>query len=149
MQVRIRQHEESASLLAHVLDEQDIVRRVYYPGLESHPGHALARRQQSGFGGMVSFEIRGGEAAVLAFIDHLEHFSLAESLGGVESLVCHPPSMTHAAVNEAALEEAGISQNLIRLSVGLEAGEDLVADVLGALEAASRAVSVKSVAACG
>ena len=149
LQVRIRQHEETASQLAHLLDEQDIVSRVYYPGLASHPGHDLARKQQNGFGGMVSFEIRGGEAAVRAFINHLEHFSLAESLGGVESLVCHPPSMTHAAVNEAALAEAGISQSLIRLSIGLEAGEDLVADVLAALEVASRAVAVKPVAACG
>ena len=153
LQVRIRQHEESASLLAHVLEEQDIVKRVYYPGLASHPGHELAKRQQDGFGGMVSFEINGGEAAVRAFIDSLEHFSLAESLGGVESLVCHPPSMTHAAVNETALEEAGISQSLIRLSVGLESGEDLVADVLNALETASQAtsgtVSLKPVAACG
>lgn len=149
LQVRIRQHEESASLLAHVLDEQDIVKRVYYPGLDSHAGHDIAKRQQSGFGGMISFEIDGGETAVRAFIDHLEHFSLAESLGGVESLVCHPPSMTHAPVSEEALAAAGISQSLIRLSVGLEGGEDLVADVLAALEAASRAASVQPVAVCG
>ena len=149
MQVRIRQHEESANLLAHVLDEQDIVKRVYYPGLETHPGHAIAKRQQSGFGGMVSFEIDGGESAVRAFIEHLEHFSLAESLGGVESLVCHPPSMTHAPVSEEALATAGISQSLIRLSVGLEGGDDLVADILAALEAASRVASLQPVAVCG
>jgi cystathionine gamma-synthase len=149
LQVRIRQHEESASLLAHVLDGQDIVKRVYYPGLESHPGHDIAKRQQSGFGGMVSFEIDGGESAVRAFIEHLEHFSLAESLGGVESLVCHPPSMTHAPVSEEALATAGICQSLVRLSIGLEGGEDLVADVLSALEAASRAATVKPVAVCG
>jgi cystathionine gamma-synthase len=149
LQVRIRQHEENASLLAHVLDGQDIVKRVYYPGLESHPGHDIAQRQQSGFGGMVSFEIDGGETAVQAFIEHLEHFSLAESLGGVESLVCHPPSMTHAPLNEEALAAAGISQSLVRLSVGLEGGEDLVADVLAALDAATRAASVKPVAVCG
>ena len=149
MQVRIRQHEETASLLAHVLDEQDIVNRVFYPGLESHPGHGIAKRQQSGFGGMVSFEIRGGESAVRAFVDHLEHISLAESLGGVESLVCHPPTMTHAPVSEEALTEAGISQSLIRLSVGLEGCEDLVTDVLGGLDAAARAASLKPVAVCG
>ena len=149
LQVRIRQHEESANLLAHVLDEQDIVKRVYYPGLETHPGHAIAKRQQSGFGGMVSFEIDGGESAVRAFIEHLEHFSLAESLGGVESLVCHPPSMTHAPVSEEALATAGISQSLIRLSVGLEGGDDLVADILAALEAASRVASLQPVAVCG
>jgi cystathionine gamma-synthase len=149
LQVRMRQHEESASDLARVLDEQDLVRRVYYPGLESHPGHEIAGRQQSGFGGMVCFEIDGGEAAVRAFINELRFFSLAESLGGVESLVCHPPSMTHAPVCPKALEEAGICQSLIRLSVGLEAGEDLVDDVLRGLAAAKAALSAERVAAVG
>ena len=149
LQVRMRQHEESASDLARVLDDQDLVRRVYYPGLESHPGHEIACRQQSGFGGMVSFEIDGGEAAVRAFINELRFFSLAESLGGVESLVCHPPSMTHAPVCPKALEEAGICQSLIRLSVGLEAGEDLVDDVLRGLAAAKAALSAERVAAVG
>ena len=100
---RIRQHEESASLLARLLDEHAQVDRVYYPGLDSHPGHDIARRQQRGFGGMVSFEIDGGERAVKAFVESLQYFSLAESLGGVESLVCHPCSMTHAPVNPQAL----------------------------------------------
>lgn len=104
-------------------------------------------RQQSGFGGMVSFEIDGGEAAVRAFVEHLEHFSLAESLGGVESLVCHPASMTHAPVSDAALAQAGIGNNLIRLSVGLESTEDLVADILAGLEVASGADTVKPVVA--
>jgi cystathionine gamma-synthase len=149
LQVRMRQHEETASLLARVLDEQEGVRCVYYPGLETHPGHAIARRQQSGFGGMISFEIRGGEAAVRAFIEHLQYFSLAESLGGVESLVCHPPSMTHAPVSAEALEEAGISQSLVRLSVGLEASEDLVDDVLKALDAAKDALEPEPVAVFG
>ncbi|MDX1518008.1 MAG: cystathionine gamma-synthase [Woeseiaceae bacterium] len=146
LQVRIRQHEESASRLAHILDGQNGVCKVYYPGLETHPGHGIAKQQQSGFGGMLSFEIDGGEAAVRAFIDALQFFSLAESLGGVESLVCHPPSMTHAAVCEEALDEAGVSQSLIRLSVGLESTEDLVADVLAGLEAARKAVDLKTVA---
>jgi len=146
LQVRVRQHEETASILAHLLDEHVYVDRVYYPGLESHPGHEIAARQQSGFGGMVSFEINGGEGAVRAFVEHLQYFSLAESLGGVESLVCHPPSMTHAPVSAKALAEAGIGQNLVRLSVGLESAEDLVADVLQALEAAAKAVSLKPVA---
>lgn len=87
---------------------------------------------------MVSFEIAGGEAAVKVFVEKLRFFSLAESLGGVESLVCHPPSMTHAPVSEDALAEAGIRQNLVRLSVGLECSEDLVVDVLQALNAANR-----------
>ena len=147
LNVRIRQHEETASLLAHVLEEQAGVRKVYYPGLESHDGHELAKRQQRGFGGMVSFEIDGGDTAVRAFVENLEFFSLAESLGGVESLVCHPPTMTHAAVSEAALEEAGVSRSLIRLSIGLESTEDLVADVLRALTAAAHTVDLKPVAA--
>lgn len=149
LQVRMRQHEETAGLLARVLDEQALVRQVFYPGLESHPGHDIAKRQQSGFGGMVSFEIDGGEQAVRAFVDELRYFSLAESLGGVESLVCHPPSMTHAPVCPKALAEAGISQSLIRLSVGLEAGEDLVDDVLRALAAAESALSADRVAVVG
>jgi cystathionine gamma-synthase len=132
---RMRQHEENANRLARVLDEHPGVERVYYPGLSHDPGHALARRQQKGFGGMVSFEIAGGEPAVRTFVEHLQYFSLAESLGGVESLVCHPCSMTHAPVSEEALKEAGIKANLIRLSVGVESGDDLVADVLAALEA--------------
>jgi cystathionine gamma-synthase len=133
---RIRQHEESASLIAKVLNEHGRVSRVYYPGLTSHPGHNIAKRQQRGFGGMVSFEIDGDDNAIRAFVESLEFFSLAESLGGVESLVCHPTSMTHSPVAEEALAKAGIHKNLIRLSVGLESSEDLVADLIGALEAA-------------
>jgi len=146
LQVRIRQHEASANLLAHVLDEHACVGSVFYPGLDTHEGHEVAARQQSGFGGMLSFEIDGGEAAVRAFVENLQHFSLAESLGGVESLVCHPATMTHAPVSKAALDEAGIRQSLIRLSVGLESSEDLVADVLQALDAAGRASQLKPAA---
>ena len=140
---RIRQHEESARILADLLNEHDLVDTVYYPGLESHPGHEIAKRQQRGFGGMVSFEIAGGEAAIRAFVEHLQYFSLAESLGGVESLVCHPASMTHAPVSEDALRAAGIKPNLVRLSVGLECSEDLSADLLQALEASRAAVSIQ------
>ncbi|MGI9249158.1 MAG: cystathionine gamma-synthase [Woeseiaceae bacterium] len=148
LQPRIKQHEESASLVANVLDEHDLVDCVYYPGLEGHPGHDIAKRQQRGFGGMVSFEINGGERAVRTFVESLKYFSLAESLGGVESLVCHPPTMTHAPVSEEALTEAGIQPNLLRLSVGLECPEDLVADILDALEAV-RLGSTQPVAAVG
>jgi len=144
---RIRQHEESASVIANVLNEHDQVAQVYYPGLESHPGHNIAKRQQRGFGGMVSFEVAGGEAAIRAFVNSLKFFSLAESLGGVESLVCHPASMTHAPVSEEALAEAGIGQNLIRLSIGLESSEDLIADLLEALEAARSVRTLAPVAA--
>jgi len=147
---RIRQHEESASLVANVLNDHDLIDQVYYPGLETHPGHTIAKRQQRGFGGMLSFEIAGGEEEVRAFVDSLKFFSLAESLGGVESLVCHPASMTHAPVSDAALAKAGIGQNLIRLSVGLESSEDLIADLLEALEAArSVQAPAKPVAAWG
>ena len=144
---RIRQHEESASLIARLLDEHAEVERVYYPGLESHAGHEIALRQQRGFGGMISFELNGGASAVKTFVEHLRYFSLAESLGGVESLVCHPCSMTHAPVNDAALAEAGIRPNLLRLSIGLEASEDLVADILAALEAAVATPSLRPVTA--
>ncbi len=147
---RIRQHEESASLVANVLNEHEQVTQVFYPGLPSHPGHDIAKRQQRGFGGMVSFEIDGGEEELRAFVDNLKFFSLAESLGGVESLVCHPASMTHAPLSEAALQTAGIGQNLIRLSIGLESHEDLIADLLQALEAARSAGTLTPVAAaCG
>lgn len=138
---RIRQHEENARLVADFLDDHALVERVYYPGLESHPGHDIARRQQRGFGGMVSFDLAGGESAVRTFVENLKYFSLAESLGGVESLVCHPASMTHAPLSEEALAGAGIGQSLIRLSVGLESSADLVSDLLEALEA----VQVQSV----
>ena len=136
---RMQQHEQNANLLAQVLSEHELVSRVYYPGLVGHVGHEVACRQQSGFGGMLSFEIHGGEAAVRAFLESLNHFSLAESLGGVESLVCHPATMTHAPVNADALATAGIGQNLIRLSIGLESGADLVDDVIAALEEARKA----------
>ena len=138
LHARMEQHERNAHLLADLLVEHEAVDRVYYPGLRSHPGYEIARRQQQGFGGMLSFELAGGENAVRAFLGSLRFFSLAESLGGVESLVCHPPSMTHAAVEPDALDRAGIHNNLIRLSVGIECGEDLVVDVLQALNAASR-----------
>ena len=147
---RIRQHEESARIVADLLHEHDLVDTVYYPGLPSHPGHEIAKRQQRGFGGMVSFEIAGGEAAIRAFVGHLKYFSLAESLGGVESLVCHPATMTHAPLSEDALRAAGIKPNLVRLSVGLECSEDLVADLLQALEASRAAVPVQALeVVCG
>ena len=145
LHVRMRQHQETAQTLAEVLNQHSGIYKVYYPGLETHEGHAIACQQQSGFGGMLSFEIKGGEAAVRAFVEHLRFFSLAESLGGVESLVCHPPSMTHAPVGEAALKNAGIGQNLVRLSIGLESSEDLLQDVLAALDAASHAVTLQAV----
>ena len=146
---RMEQHEKNANLLANILNEHELVSRVNYPGLSGHVGHEIACRQQKGFGGMLSVEIDGGEPAVRAFLESLRHFSLAESLGGVESLVCHPASMTHAPVSEKALATAGIGQNLIRLSVGIESGSDLVNDVVAALEEARKAIQCTQVAMAG
>lgn len=147
LHTRIRQHVESAQLVANVLAEQIGVNCVYYPGLRSHDGHEIAQRQQKGFGGMLSFELEGGTKAISAFVESLTFFSLAESLGGVESLVCHPASMTHAAMTPEARAAAGITDDLLRLSVGLEDPEDLVADLLKSLEAARKAGRAPSIAA--
>ncbi|HET6396798.1 MAG TPA: O-succinylhomoserine (thiol)-lyase [Pseudoxanthomonas sp.] len=141
LDARMRVHQENAAAIAALLDGHAAVERVYFPGLESHPGHAVAARQQRGFGAMLSFELAGGEPAVRAFVDALRWFTLAESLGGVESLVAHPASMTHAAMTPEARAKAGISDGLLRLSVGIEACEDLVADVAAALHAAEAAAA--------
>ncbi len=139
LHARMRAHGENAARLAELLSTHPAVATVYYPGLPTHPGHELARRQQQGFGGMVSFDLRGGVENVKALVGRLNLFSLAESLGGVESLVAHPASMTHAAMDEAARERAGISATLVRLSVGIEDGADLARDLEAGLEAALRA----------
>ena len=136
LHARMRAHGENAQRLAELLAAHPAVERVYYPGLESHAAHELARRQQRGFGGMVSFELRGSLANVKPLLAALQLFSLAESLGGVESLVAHPASMTHAAMDEAARLRAGISDTLVRLSVGIEEGEDLATDLTAALDGA-------------
>ena len=136
LHARMRAHGENAAEVARLLATHPAVARVHYPGLESHPGHAIAARQQQGFGAMVSFELRGGNPQVRAFLGALQLFSLAESLGGVESLVAHPASMTHAAMDAAARERAGISGTLVRLSVGIEEAGDLTRDLAQALGAA-------------
>lgn len=137
--VRLRQHQENAERIATYLSEHDAVRNVYYPGLEQHVGHALAARQQQGFGGMLSFELHGGVPQIEAFVDGLHYFSLAESLGGVESLIAHPASMTHAAMAPEARRAAGIADTLLRLSIGIEDGDDLLCDLSEALERAEAA----------
>ena len=147
LHARMEQHERNALVLADLLAAHDAVERVHYPGLASHPGHAIARRQQRGFGGMLSFDLKGGEAAVKAFLEGLSLFSLAESLGGVESLVCHPATMTHAALGPAELARAEIGPNLVRLSVGIESDEDLANDLLQALESAQRYASYPALSA--
>ncbi len=131
--VRLRQHQENAERVATHLDRHAAVRKVYYPGLEHHVGHALAARQQQGFGAMLSFELQGDVAQIEAFVDGLHYFSLAESLGGVESLIAHPASMTHAAMAPEARRAAGIADTLLRLSIGIEDGDDLLRDLDAAL----------------
>lgn len=131
--VRMREHERNALHLARLLEKHPKVERVYYPGLESHPQHKLAQRQMSGFGGMISFEIAGGYPALERFVSRLKLFLLAESLGGVESLVCYPPKMTHSALSLSERKRRGIQDNLIRLSVGIEHVADLQEDLIGAL----------------
>ena len=141
LDARLRVHQENATAIAALLERHPVVEQVYFPGLASHPGHAVAARQQAGFGAMLSFELAGGERAVRAFVAALRWFTLAESLGGVESLVAHPATMTHAAMTPEARAKAGISDGLLRLSVGIEAGEDLLADLAQALDAAAQAAA--------
>jgi cystathionine gamma-synthase len=136
LSVRLRQHQENALRIAELLDGHAAVRKVYYPGLAQHEGHALAARQQSGFGAMLSVELEGDFAQIEAFVNGLNYFTLAESLGGVESLVAHPASMTHAAMAPEARHAAGIADTLIRLSVGIEDGDDLLRDLSLGLERA-------------
>jgi cystathionine gamma-synthase len=145
LDARMRVHQENASAIAAQLDAHPAVARVYFPGLESHPGHTVAARQQKGFGAMLSVELGGDgdavqELAVRAFLDGLQCFTLAESLGGVESLVAHPATMTHAAMSAQAREDAGISDGLLRLSVGIEALQDLQADLVAALQRAQAVI---------
>ncbi len=142
LSARLRVHQENAAALADLLDQHPAITRVFYPGLASHPQHALARRQQSGFGAMLGFELAGGEGAVRAFLGGLECITLAESLGGVESLIAHPATMTHAAMAPDARRAAGISASLLRLSVGIEDIADLSRHLRAALARAD-AVSRK------
>jgi cystathionine gamma-synthase len=132
---RMKIHETNALTVAELLNEHPAVLAVHYPGLSSHPGHALARSQQDGFGGMVSFTLAGGRAAAETCANALECFTLAESLGGVESLVAHPATMTHASMDPAARATAGIGEGMLRLSVGIEDSRDLVSDLTRALDA--------------
>jgi cystathionine gamma-synthase len=131
-------HARNAQGLAEWLAAQPAVSRVFYPGLASHPGHALAARQQQGFGAIVSFELAGGIPAVRQFVSGLRCITLAESLGGVESLVAHPVTMTHAAMDPKARETAGLTDGLLRMSVGIEDFGDLQADMQSGLERIGR-----------
>jgi cystathionine gamma-synthase len=139
LHARLSVHAQNAARIVELLNSHTAVRKVYYPGLPSHPQHELAKAQQTGFGAMVSFELQGGIKQVRAFLDGLTCFLLAESLGGVESLVAHPASMTHAAMSAEALHRAGISESLLRLSIGIEDADDLVRDVHAGLDRARAA----------
>jgi cystathionine gamma-lyase/cystathionine beta-lyase len=131
--LRMKKHEENAMAVASYLQSHKAVSRVFYPGIESHPGHEIAKRQMKGFGGVVSFELKGGIKAVDNFLRRLKVFSLAESLGGVASLAEHPATMSHASMPPDYRAKIGISDDLIRLSIGLESIEDLIDDLGQAL----------------
>ena len=146
LDARLRIHQENAAAIAELLSAHRAVSRLHFPGCVGHPGHQIARKQQDGFGAMISFELANGEAGVRAFLDGLRFFSLAESLGGVESLVAHPATMTHAAMDEEARRKAGIGPGLLRLSVGIEHADDLTADLIAGLDRAALATPNRSAA---
>lgn len=135
LHVRMRQHQQNAERIAAYLQAHDAVEKVIYPGLESHPQYALAKEQMSGGGGMITFIMKGGMERARKMLESVKIFALAESLGGVESLIEHPALMTHASIPAEIRAELGISDGLIRLSVGIEDGDDLIADLEQALKA--------------
>ena len=134
--VRMKQHEANATAVAHFLKSRAEVSRVYYPGLPEHPGHQIAARQMKGFGGMVSFEMKDGLEAVKKFLRNIKIFTLAESLGGMTSLAGHPVTQSHASMSQQQREKVGITEGLVRLSVGLEHIDDVLEDLKQALKAA-------------
>jgi cystathionine gamma-synthase len=138
LHVRLREHGRNAHAVAEFLGKQPSVKRVYYPGLTSHPGHDIAKRQQTGFGAIVTIEVQGGIEGAKRFSEALELFSLAESLGGVESLIAHPATMTHAAMAPEARAAAGLVDGLLRLSIGIESTEDLLHDLRAGIDALGR-----------
>jgi cystathionine beta-lyase/cystathionine gamma-synthase len=133
LELRVLRHGENAAAIAEALTDHPRVRRVYYPGLTDHPGHAIACKQMTGFGGMVSFELNGTVDDVTSFVSSRRFFALGESLGGVKALVCHPARMTHASIPAAERARLGLSDTLVRLSPGCEHRKDLVADLLDGL----------------
>lgn len=134
LSIRMERHCDSAMQVAQYLEQHEAIEKVYYPGLQSHPQHELAKQQMNGFGGMISVVLKGGLASAKIFLENTHLFSLAESLGGVESLIEHPAIMTHASVPVAIRNEIGIVDGLVRLSVGIETLEDLIADIKIALD---------------
>jgi len=135
LHVRLKEHGRNAQAVAEFLAQQKSVKRVYFPGLAAHPGHDIAKRQQSGFGAIVTLEVAGGADGAKRFCEALELFSLAESLGGVESLIAHPATMTHAAMAPEARAAAGLVDGLLRLSIGIESIDDLLRDLATGIKA--------------
>jgi cystathionine beta-lyase/cystathionine gamma-synthase len=148
LELRMQRHADNAEAIAAALSQHPLVKRVYFPGLPDHPGHAIAARQMTGFGGMVSFELDGSIEEVVSFVSTRRFFALGESLGGVKSLVCHPARMTHASIPAEARAALGLSDTLVRLSPGCEHRKDLVADLVTGLDAvaAAREVDVRCAA---
>lgn len=138
LELRMERHQENAVAIARSLEGHVLVRNVYYPGLPGHPGHDVARRQMSGFGGMVSVDLDATIDEVASFASSRRYFTLAESLGGVKALICHPATMTHASIPPEARAELGLSDTLLRLSPGCENAEDLVGDLLEGLNELER-----------
>jgi cystathionine gamma-lyase len=139
LELRMQRHADNAQAIAGALYGHPLVKRVYYPGLPGHPGYEVARRQMTGFGGMVSFELDGTVDEVVSFVSSRKLFALGESLGGVKALLCHPARMTHASIPAEARAALGLSDTLIRLSPGCEHPKDLVEDLLNGLAAVERA----------
>jgi cystathionine beta-lyase/cystathionine gamma-synthase len=144
LHVRMREHERNAQAIAAFLAERDDVEQVLYPGLPTHPQHELARKQMRGFGGIISMVPRGPESRALEIAKRTKLFALAESLGGVESLINHPARMTHGSIPKDERDRRGITDGLLRLSVGLESGHDLIADLRQALDATRSLAGLKN-----
>lgn len=147
LHARMKLHLENAQAIVELLDSHEAIAKVYHPSLPSHPGHEIAASQQKGFGAMISFELAGGTEQVAQFITTRQNFSLAESLGGVESLIAHPATMTHAAMAAEARREAGIGDTLIRISVGIENTEDLVEDLRQGLDQVAESLKLGALVA--
>jgi cystathionine gamma-lyase len=145
LELRMERHADNAGAIAEALLKHPLVSRVYFPGLPDHPGHGIAARQMTGFGGMVSFELDGTVEEVVSFVSSRRYFALGESLGGVKSLVCHPARMTHASIPPDARAALGLSDTLVRLSPGCEHRKDLVADLVGGLDAIAAARQLEAV----
>ena len=147
LELRMQRHADNAVAVAQALQDHPLVKQVYFPGLAAHPGHAVAAKQMTGFGGMVSFELNGTIQEVVSFVSSRRYFALGESLGGVKSLVCHPARMTHASIPDDRRAALGLSDTLIRLSPGCESGKDLVADLIEGLDGLAAARTHQTVAA--